>query len=262
MMVWYGRLLGPTWFGCPWCHSEIRAAVLQRDAGARHHHAGAEAHVVGLDHRHHDARGVGGGEIHRSAARCPGRRRLGAVPIDQRRALAQVLLVEQVLRAHRHVVDVGHIGLRVGEGELHRFDLQMHAVGGIDWERGHVEVFEDPEGDQRDDALPVGRYLVHGVPAVGAGDRADPVGMVCGEVAGPHGPAVGRRVGFEFRRQFAAVERLAVGCGDHLERGGVVGQCDQFAGLRRPAAGHECLGESWLGLEQRDLRRPLLGDRR
>ena len=137
---------------------------------------------------------------------------------------AQVLLIEKVLRAYRHVLDVGHVGLRVGEGELHRLDLQMHAVGGIDGERGHVEVFEDAERDQGHDALTIGRYLVHRVPAVAAGDRPDPVSMMCGKVAGSHGPAVDRRVGFEFGRQFSAVERLAVGRGNRLERGGVIGQ--------------------------------------
>src|SRR5688572_20755532 len=46
---------------------EGRAAVLQGDAVD--HHARAEAHVVGLDHRHHHAARVGGGEIHRAAPR-------------------------------------------------------------------------------------------------------------------------------------------------------------------------------------------------
>ena len=66
------------------------------------------------------------------------------------------------------MVDVGDIGLRVGESELQRFDLQMHTVGGIDWQRGHVELLEDPESDQGHDALAVGRYLVDGVSAVGS----------------------------------------------------------------------------------------------
>ena len=83
-----------------------------------------------------------------------------------------------------------------------------------------------------------------------------------GEVAGAHDPAVGRRVRLEFGREFAAVEGLAVGCGDLLERGRVVGKPEQLTGFRRPPGRHERLGEAGLVLEQRHLRRPLLRDRR
>ena len=52
MIVWNGRLPGPTyWHGR--AEHEAGAAVLQRDAGAGHDDARAEAHVVGLDVRDH-----------------------------------------------------------------------------------------------------------------------------------------------------------------------------------------------------------------
>src|SRR5271169_2685339 len=46
-------LVRPDLIRMPVSRSEIRAAILQRNAGAWHHHTGAEAHVVRLDHRHH-----------------------------------------------------------------------------------------------------------------------------------------------------------------------------------------------------------------
>ena len=67
-----------------------------------------------------------------------------------------------------------------------------------------------------------------------------------GQVAGPHGAVVGQRMRLEFGGQFPTVERLAVGRGDRLERGGVIGQPEQLAGLRRPPAGQKRLGESGL----------------
>src|ERR1700751_4918018 len=138
----------------------------------------------------------------------------------------------------------------------------MHAVGGIRWERAHVELLEYSEGDQRDDALAVGWYLVNGVPTVGAVDRPDPVGTMRGEVARAHYTAVRRRVGLKLRGPFSARERLAVSGGDRRQRGRVVGKPNQFAGFRCPTAGHECLSEPGLRLEQRNLRGPLLCDRR
>src|SRR6185503_6263861 len=65
-------------------HDEGRAAVLQRDAV--HDDAGAEAHVIRLDHRHHHAARVGGGEIHRAAlGRLAGAEVLRALRIDELR---------------------------------------------------------------------------------------------------------------------------------------------------------------------------------
>ncbi len=160
------------------------------------------------------------------------------------------------------MIDVADVGLRVGERQLHRLDLQVHAVGGIGRPRGHLEVFQDPQGDECHDPLAVGRYLVHRVPAVGRRDRAHPVGAVRGEVVGAHRPAVGQRVCLQFRGHVPAVERLPVGRGDPLERGRVIGKPEELTGFGRAPPGQERLGEPRLVLEQRHLGRPLLRDRR
>src|SRR5579884_3718099 len=113
----------------------------------------------------------------------------------------------------------------------------MHTVGGISWSRIHLEVFENAESDQGDDSLTVGRDLVDGVAAVRTADCVDPVGAMSGEVAGPHDSTIGRRMRIQLRRQFSAVEGLAVGRGDLLKRGRVITKGDELARPRRPTAG-------------------------
>src|SRR6185503_16255075 len=102
---------------------EGRGAVLQRDA--IDHHARAEAHEVGLDERHHHAGRVGRGEVHGAALRRLARPEiLRALRVDQLRPFLQVALVEQRGGTNAlHVVDVGHVGPRVGDRELLRLDL-------------------------------------------------------------------------------------------------------------------------------------------
>ena len=54
----------------------------------------------------------------------------------------------------------------VGEAKLHRFDLDVHALGRVGWVRREVNVLEDAERDQRGEALAVGRDLVHAIAAI------------------------------------------------------------------------------------------------
>jgi hypothetical protein len=89
MMVWKGRLPGATTLGWP-RQAEAVAAVLQRDAVARHHHARAEAHVVALDEADHHAALVGRGQVDGAALdRVAGAEVLRAPAVDQLRALAR-----------------------------------------------------------------------------------------------------------------------------------------------------------------------------
>ena len=80
-----------------------------------------------------------------------------------------------------------------------------------------------------------------------------------GQVVGSHYTAVGRCVRFELGRQFPSVKSFAVGCGDLLEGGRMIGKGEPFSGFRCPPAGHERFGEPGLRLEQRHLHSPLLG---
>jgi len=101
---------------------ETCAAVLQVNAGAGDDDAGAEAHVVGLDERHHIAGGIGGGEQDRSTGFGRAVSRIaGAGGIDQGGALADVVSIEQMLDGCGHVSRVGDVAMGIDEGELHRF---------------------------------------------------------------------------------------------------------------------------------------------
>ena len=112
---------------------------------------------------------------------------LRALRVDQLRSFLQVALVQKRGRRNvLHVVDVGHVAPGVGEGELLRLDLQVHAVGAVDRQRAQLEVLEHAERHQRDDALAVGRDLVQRVAAVIHGQGVDPVRLVRRHVGGAH----------------------------------------------------------------------------
>ena len=227
--------------------AELGSAVLQRDPGARHHYARAEAVVVGLDHRHHHPVGVGRGQIHRSALRRSAcRNRCGPRRVYQRRPLPEVVGVQQLFRPHRHVIDVGHVGQRVGECKLDRLDLQMHAVCRIHWERGHVEVLQNAKSDQRDDPLTVRWDLVQRVAAVVDADRIDPVRAVSGQVGGHHRATVRRRMCLHRRRQLTPIERLPTRRRDRLQRRRMLGKPEPLPRGRRPPTRKKRFGESGL----------------
>jgi hypothetical protein len=154
-----------------------------------------------------------------------------------------------------HVADV-LVG--VGEAELHRLDLQVLAERAVDRQRAEVEMAGDAEGDQRGDALAVGRDLVQAMaPGVDA-DRVDPLGLERGEVARGHRAAVGRRVPGRGFGDLAAVEGGAARLGDRLQALRRGAELEALAHLRRPALGQEGLGPARLALEQRRRRDPLL----
>ena len=237
------------------------AAVLQRHAGARHDDAGAEAHVVRLDQRHHHAARVGGGEVHGAAlGRGAVAEVLGFLHVEELGARLEVVAVQERLGLDVHPVHVGHEPARIGKRHLGGLDLQVQAVGGVHREARDVELLEDAECDQRDDALAVGREFVHGVAAVADFHRRGPVGLVRGEVGGLHHAAMLGAVRDELLGDLAAVEGLALGGGDLLERCGVVRKAEDLAGLGRAAAGHEGFGVAGLYVQFLGLDGPLAGD--
>jgi hypothetical protein len=80
------------------------------------------------------------------------------------------------------MIDVANVAPAIGEGELHRFDLQVHAVGTVDRVRAQVKIFENAERDQCQNALAVGRDLVQRVAAIIHLERLHPVRPVCHQV--------------------------------------------------------------------------------
>ena len=132
----------------------------------------------------------------------------------------------------------------VGEGELHRFDLQVLRGDAVDLARGEVEVLQDAERDLRRDALPVGRDLMQGLAAIVMGQRRDPFGRAGGEVGRGDRTAVFARVARRRLGDLAAVVGLAAGLRDEPQgaRGG--GKTKQLADTRRAPPGQEGLGEA------------------
>src|SRR5919197_4485202 len=240
---------------------ESAAAVLQRDA--LHHHARAEAHVVRLDEGDHHAARIRRRKVHRAALGWRAMPEvLRALEVDELRARLEIFALEESLGAHIHVVDVADIAPGIGEGELDRLDLQMHAVGPIDAVRAHVEALEHAERHQRDDALAVGRDLVQRIAAIVELQRRHPVRLVRRHVGGLQHAAIAARMRLQLLRQRPAVERLAARTRDLLERIGVRRKAKALAHRPRAAAGHERFGEARLCFQLGHLLRPLSGDRR
>jgi hypothetical protein len=154
---------------------EAMAAVLQADAGARHHDAAAEAHVVALDQADHHAAFVGRGQVDRAAARGRAvlRRSCARLGVDQLRAARPGRCRTAGLAGVTSVMaGVGHPAVGVGEGQLHRLDLQVLRRQAVDRVAAEVQLVEHAQRHQRGDALAVGRDLVHRVAGKVLLDRA------------------------------------------------------------------------------------------
>ena len=245
-----------------WVDAEAVAAVLQADAGARHHHAAAEAHVVALDQADHHAALVGGGQVDRAALGRPAVLEVARLfRVDQPGAFFQVRLIQQVARRHRgHRTRVGDPAVGVGEGQLHRFDLQVLRLDAVHRQAADVERFQQAKRHQRRDALAVRWNLMHAVARVVVRDRVHPVGLVAGQVARRHAAAVRRRMGFQRLRDLAAVVGLALGVGDLAQRLARVGHHEAFTRRRRAPMRHEGLREAGQFFEHRHLQAPFVRD--
>src|SRR6185295_10515088 len=82
---------------------KTRTAILHRDARVRHHHTGAETHVVRLDVRNHPPVRIGGFEIHGAGLR--GRTMseyLRTLGIDSLGTLLQVIRIQHICARYSH----------------------------------------------------------------------------------------------------------------------------------------------------------------
>ena len=242
---------------------EARTAVLQADPRTGNHDARAEAHVVRLDQRHHHAAGVRRRKVNR-----PGLRRhavlevLRALAIDQPRSCREICRLEHLRRGNLHRPRVGDVTINVGKRELHRFDLEVLRFRRIHPLGAEVEPFENPERDQRGDALAVRGDFMHGIAAIIERERLHPVVHVRREVFQRVRAAVRPRMCDHLLRQLAAIECFALGRGDLFQRRSQRGRGEELARLRRAAARQEMLGEAGNVPEYRYRLRPLVGDDR
>lgn len=154
---------------------EVCAAVLEGEAAALGDDARAEAAVVGVDEGGGVAVRVGHGEVDGVAA-LEGRRGEvwlavldeieGALGVEERSALEEILLREEALDGHGRDVGVGNVPAAVGKGQAESFDDGVEIGRGVEvlgLERGDLalllELLDDAEGHEGDDALAVGRVF-------------------------------------------------------------------------------------------------------
>ena len=151
---------------------------------------------------------------------------------------------------------VGHVGVDVGEGQLHGLDHQVLRFRMIDGARGQVEMLQDAKRDQRRDALPVRRNLVQRVAAIGLADGRNPFRRVVPQVRQGQRGLVRLRVGHEFVGGLALIEIPARAGGDAAQgRRGAL-QHEVLADLGSATARHEVRGKAGLGLQDVGLRSP------
>ena len=93
-----------------------------------------------------------------------------------------MLLRQEHVERHLDDGGIADVAVLVGDGELQGLDHGVDVPGAALPEGGQIDVLEDVEGHQDDDALGDGRLLVDGVAPVVDRERGDLVGLVVGEV--------------------------------------------------------------------------------
>ena len=182
----------------------------------------------------------------------------GAFRMDQAGPQGQVARRQQLRGADdAHGVRVGDVGLEVGEGELHRLDLQVVGQGGVQPGALQVQRGQHAQRHQGRDALAAGPDLVQPQPAVVHRQRRDPVACVRREVLLVDQAAGGARVVGDGLREAAPVEGVALALRDLLQRVRLPRAGEQLSRLRRLAARRESLAEAGLRQQFGDLGLPL-----
>src|SRR5262249_1036493 len=126
--------------------------------------------------------------------------------------------------------------------------------------RAQVEVVEDTERDQRDNALAVGRDLVQGVTAVIHLERLHPVRPVRRQVGGAQRAALLLCRRLELFSKLTAIERLSLRGSDLFKGQCVFFENKFFARARRASSRQKRLRKTGLFLQVRALGLPLPSD--
>ena len=177
--------------GCVGLRAKAMPPVLQADAKLRLHAARTKTHVIALDKADHHAAFIGRSQVHRAALnRVASAKILRLVQVYQPGALGQILRIEQLLGLHLHAARVGDVAVDVGKSQLHGLDLHVLRVNAVACQARHVKVPQNAQGDQRGDALAVGRNLMQRVAPVVLRQRLDPLGLVGRQVRGAQAAAV------------------------------------------------------------------------
>jgi len=150
---------------------------------------------------------------------------------------------------------VGHIPARIGKGEAHGLDGQVQAFRREGVERSQVVPFEDIEGQQRGQSLPVGRTLPDAQAAIRGADGLLPRARVRSQVLHGHAAARGLEYCGDGLRNRALVIGALAALRDGVQRAGQARVAEEFA-RTRPAAVQRQLQPARRGA-QLPLRAPL-----
>ncbi len=165
-------------------------------------------------------------------------------PIQRDRAstAGEELCFKQRFGCHLHPGRVRDVSVGLGKADLHRLNLQVNAVGGIDWVARQLKMLEDTQSDQCSQTLAVWRNLVKAGIPVGLRHGCDPFDCVATKILlrqqAPGGPGVCR----DFLSQGSTVEGLTVRGRNLLQCRRVVGCAEPFAGSWA-TAGQEGVGK-------------------
>ena len=204
--------------------AEVVHLVVEQEAGARHHHAVAEAAVERVGERDRAACAVDDREVRGLRAVLeagPHRRQRRGQDAHLRRPSRDVGGIDERRRGHRHEVRVAEVLGAVGEHALHHLGEQVQISRGVVPESGerrrqrlaHAEQLRecDAAGARR-------RRGDDGLPAPHEAQRFAPRRPVTGEVGGADEPAAAAHLGDDQVGGATAVEAVGPVRGDALER--------------------------------------------
>ena len=137
---------------------------------------------------------------------------------------------------------VADVSMHIGKRELHRFNLEMQALGRVDGSITQRQVAQHPQRHQCADALSVRRDLVNLVSAVVERYGVQPFRLVRRKVVHRKQATTGGGVGNDLFPERSAVERFAVRPRNGFERVRLIRKGEDLAGRgARPSIGERTL---------------------
>lgn len=113
---------------------------------------------------------------------------------------------------------ISDVAIEIRQRQFHRFNRQMKRLHGIRMMFFNSTLLQNTERNQRGDALPVWRQLLHRTTGKITRQQFYPVHTMIGQILCRQVRAMLFRESGNFLRQLAAVKRFTVGSGNQLQR--------------------------------------------
>ncbi|OBR46287.1 hypothetical protein A6456_29620 [Paraburkholderia tropica] len=161
-------------------------------------------------------------------------------------ALREIAGIKQFLRRVAHGTGIGHMGVQIGEGESHCFNLKMHSLSGTNRCIVVRKIFQQPKRNQRSQSLAIRGDFVYLVPPKLSRDGSNPLAFVSGQIErGQRPTAFLGKIDHLFGKR-AVIERLPTCARDVLERFSLCNEAPDLAGCRSTARRQEGFPETRL----------------